>query len=159
MKTRLHNFKDKFQGGLFALWHDIRRSCCLIQHVALMRKTKGHLARNQDNVSEWSNISIRGLFVSVSQYKADIIITPWLVTCSRNDKKLGKKNVHLALSNIYSLLLIFFTSFYVYDYYNEKYKVPHRQNSSKMYAKNRRNRLSQIDASSVQYPGLVQALQ
>ena len=31
------------------------------KHAALRRKSKDWLARNQDNVSEWSNMSIRGL--------------------------------------------------------------------------------------------------
>ena len=36
--------------------------CCFSdKHVALRRKTKCWLARNQNNVSEWSDISIRGL--------------------------------------------------------------------------------------------------
>ena len=30
-------------------------------HAALRRKSKDCLPRNQDNVSEWSNMSIRGL--------------------------------------------------------------------------------------------------
>ena len=36
--------------------------CCLsVQHAALRRKSKDWLARNQDNVSEWSDMSTRGL--------------------------------------------------------------------------------------------------
>jgi hypothetical protein len=36
--------------------------CCFsIQHAALRRKSKDWFARNQDNVSEWSDMSIRGL--------------------------------------------------------------------------------------------------
>jgi hypothetical protein len=31
------------------------------KHTALRRKSKNWLARNQDNVSEWGNISICGL--------------------------------------------------------------------------------------------------
>jgi hypothetical protein len=36
--------------------------CCFsAKHAALMRKSKDWLARNQNNVSEWSDISTRGL--------------------------------------------------------------------------------------------------
>ena len=37
--------------------------CCFsaIKHAALRRKRKDWLARNQDNVSEWGNMSIRRL--------------------------------------------------------------------------------------------------
>jgi len=37
--------------------------CCFsFKYPALRRKSKYWLARNQDNVSEWGNMSIRGLF-------------------------------------------------------------------------------------------------
>ena len=36
--------------------------CCFsAKHAALRRKSKNWLARNQNNVSEWSDMSIRGL--------------------------------------------------------------------------------------------------
>jgi hypothetical protein len=36
--------------------------CCFCaKHAALRRKSKDWLARNQDNVSEWGDMSIRGL--------------------------------------------------------------------------------------------------
>ena len=36
--------------------------CCFsAKHAALRRKNKDWFARNQDNVSEWDDISIRGL--------------------------------------------------------------------------------------------------
>ena len=36
--------------------------CCFFaKHAALRRKNKDWLARNQDNVSEWGNMSIHGL--------------------------------------------------------------------------------------------------
>jgi hypothetical protein len=36
--------------------------CCFsAKHATLRRKNKDELARNQANVSEWSNMSIRGL--------------------------------------------------------------------------------------------------
>ena len=38
--------------------------CCFsAKHAALRRKSKGWLARNQDNVSEWGDMSIRGLLL------------------------------------------------------------------------------------------------
>jgi hypothetical protein len=36
--------------------------CCLsANHIAIKRKSKDWLARNQDNMSGWDNMSIRGL--------------------------------------------------------------------------------------------------
>ena len=36
--------------------------CCFsAKHAALRRKTKDQLAQNQNNVSEWDDMSIRGL--------------------------------------------------------------------------------------------------
>ena len=35
--------------------------CCSAKHVTLRRKSKDWFARNQDNVSEWGDMSIRGL--------------------------------------------------------------------------------------------------
>ena len=35
--------------------------CCFSAKYALRRKSKDRLARNQNNVSEWSNMSTRGL--------------------------------------------------------------------------------------------------
>ena len=36
--------------------------CCFsAKHLALRKKSKDWLTRNQDNVSEWANMSIRGL--------------------------------------------------------------------------------------------------
>ena len=38
--------------------------CCFsTKHTALRRKSKDWLARNQDNVSEWGDMSIRGLLI------------------------------------------------------------------------------------------------
>ena len=38
--------------------------CCFsAKHAALMRKSKDWLVRNQDNVSEWSDMSMHGLLV------------------------------------------------------------------------------------------------
>ena len=41
--------------------------CCFsAKHAALRRKNEDRLARNQDNVSEWGDMSIRRPVVSVS---------------------------------------------------------------------------------------------
>jgi hypothetical protein len=41
--------------------------CCFsAKHVALRKKSKDWLARNQDNVSEWGNMFICGLLFSVN---------------------------------------------------------------------------------------------
>jgi hypothetical protein len=36
-------------------------SCLCAKHAAFMRKSKDWLARNQDNVSKWRDMSTRGL--------------------------------------------------------------------------------------------------
>ena len=59
--------------------------CSSTKHAALRRKSKNWLARNQNNVAEWSDMSIRGLlfqcactikiqFSLLVEYKADLII-------------------------------------------------------------------------------------
>ena len=45
--------------------YEIGICCFSTKHAALRRKSKDWLARNQNNVSEWGNMSTRGL-VSVS---------------------------------------------------------------------------------------------
>ena len=56
-----------------------------------MRKSKDSLARNQDNVSEWSNMCTHGLYlvlalkiqlVMLVYYKTDIIVFSLTVACS-----------------------------------------------------------------------------
>ena len=50
-ETRLDNTKD-FKIGI----------CCFsVRYAALRRKSQDWLARNKDNVSEWSDMSTRGL--------------------------------------------------------------------------------------------------
>jgi hypothetical protein len=50
-ETRLRQIKD-YKVGI----------CCFFaKYAALRRKSKDWLARNQDNVSEWGNMSVRGL--------------------------------------------------------------------------------------------------
>ena len=41
--------------------YEIGICCFSAKHAALRRKSKHRLARNQDNVSEWGDMSIRGL--------------------------------------------------------------------------------------------------
>jgi hypothetical protein len=43
--------------------YEIGVCCFSAKHAALRRKSKGWLARNQDNVSEWGDMSIRGLLL------------------------------------------------------------------------------------------------
>jgi hypothetical protein len=55
--------------------------CCFsTKHAALMRKRKDWLARNQNNVSEWSDMSTHGRL-----FQSAIIIISLNVTCSRRD--------------------------------------------------------------------------
>jgi hypothetical protein len=42
--------------------YEIGICCFSAKHAALRRKSKDWLARNQNNVSEWSNMSASGLF-------------------------------------------------------------------------------------------------
>ena len=43
--------------------YKISISCFSTKHAALRRKSKDWLARNQNNVSEWSDMSTRGLLL------------------------------------------------------------------------------------------------
>jgi hypothetical protein len=46
---------------------------CTAEHAALMRKSKDWFARNQNNVSEWSDLSTHGLlFQYVSSMKIQL---------------------------------------------------------------------------------------
>jgi hypothetical protein len=44
--------------------YEIGMCCFSAKHAALRRKSKDWWARNQDNVSEWSDMSIHGLCFS-----------------------------------------------------------------------------------------------
>ena len=46
--------------------YEIGICCFSAKHTALRRKSRDWLARNQNNVSEWSDMSTRRLLVSVS---------------------------------------------------------------------------------------------
>ena len=53
--------------------------CCFsAKHTQLRSRSKDWLARNQDNVSEWGNMSIRGLlFQWVSTIKIQLSVLVW----------------------------------------------------------------------------------
>ena len=49
--------------------------CCFsAKHAALTKKSKDWLARNQDNVSEWGDMSIRGLCFSELTLKIQLSV-------------------------------------------------------------------------------------
>jgi hypothetical protein len=50
-RPRLRKTKD-YESGI---------CCFFLKHAVLRRKNKDWLAQNQDNVSEWGDMSIRGL--------------------------------------------------------------------------------------------------
>jgi hypothetical protein len=66
--------------------YEIDICCFSANHAAFRRKSKDWLARNQDNVSEWGNMSIQWLLFQwastikiqlsvLVEYKADLIIS------------------------------------------------------------------------------------
>jgi hypothetical protein len=71
--------------------------CCFsAKHAALRRKSKDRLTRNQNNVSEWIDMSTRGLlFQWASTIKSNSACSSctkrtsssshWILTCSRHD--------------------------------------------------------------------------
>ena len=70
--------------------------CFSARHAAYRRKGKNWLARNQDNVSEWSDISIRGLLLQWASTKKSNYACwystnwtsssyHWTLICSRHD--------------------------------------------------------------------------
>jgi hypothetical protein len=71
--------------------------CCFsAKHSALRRKSKDCLSRNQNNVSEWSDMSTRGLLfgelallkpnsVYCSRTKRSSSSSHWKLSCSRHD--------------------------------------------------------------------------
>ena len=92
--------------------YEIGICCFSANHRVLRRNSKDCLARNQDNVSEWSDMSTHGqLFQWVSTikiqlrelayYTADIIIISLNKTCSRHD--IAEK--HLVLNANHSITI------------------------------------------------------
>ena len=80
----------------------------LLPYTTLRNKSKDCLARNQDNVSEWSDMSIHELLLlwsSTIQIQLSILVCTkrtsssfhWKVACSGHD--ISCKNVELALHN------------------------------------------------------------
>jgi hypothetical protein len=60
--------------------YEIGICCFSSKHAALRRKIKDWLARNQNNVSEWGDMSIRGLlFQLLHNVLKFVIIDRWLV--------------------------------------------------------------------------------
>jgi hypothetical protein len=47
------------------------------KHAVLRRKSKDWLARNQDNVSEWSDMYIRGLLFPLANTMKKISVLVW----------------------------------------------------------------------------------
>jgi hypothetical protein len=98
------------------------------KHAALMRKSKDGLARNQNNVSEWCDLSIRGpllhwastieiLLRVLSSTKRTLSSSHWKLTCSRHNIAWhifvcsGRGLTFLSLSTIFRLyfgILVFF---------------------------------------------------
>jgi hypothetical protein len=52
--------------------YEIGICCFSANHAALRRKSKDWLARNQDNVSDWGNISTRRLLPLASSIKIQL---------------------------------------------------------------------------------------
>jgi hypothetical protein len=72
-------------------YYDFDFGCFYAKNAQLKTNIKDWLARNQDNISEWCDISTHGLAVvlltlhSKNWYKVDIIISSSNVTCSCHD--------------------------------------------------------------------------
>jgi hypothetical protein len=55
--------------------------CFSVEHAALRRKSKDWFSRNQNNVSEWSDMSTRGmLFQCASTIKIQLSVLIWYKT-------------------------------------------------------------------------------
>jgi hypothetical protein len=52
--------------------YEIAICCFSTKHTALRRKSKDLLARNQDNVTEWGDMSTRGLLFPKGQSRLNI---------------------------------------------------------------------------------------
>jgi hypothetical protein len=78
--------------------------CCFsVKHAALGRKSKDWTARNQDNVSEWSDRSTRRTNSTCwSRTKWTSSSSHWNLTCSHR-QGIAEKLLNWRLSNNYSL--------------------------------------------------------
>ena len=113
--------------------------CCFsAMHAALRRKSKDWLARYQDNVSEWDDMSISGLLFHryktqlsmLVWYKADLIIISLNITIGLAMILLRNCRVDVKQQSlkIEKYLLIFITNKYVYIKYYGKCEVIPRVN-------------------------------
>ena len=119
--------------------------CCFsAKHAAFRRKSKDWLARNQDNVSKWGDISTRGLLFQwastikiqlsmLVEYKADLIIislkinkfSPWYSwkiaeLAINNNQSLTHSNIS-SWCDILSILTCLIIAYYIIlreDHYN-----------------------------------------
>ena len=92
----LLNYGRTWVQALIKLDYKVDICCFSAKHTALRRKSKNGLARNQENVSEWGNMSICGLLLQWAStiklqlsvlvlYKADLCIISLKITCSCHD--------------------------------------------------------------------------
>ena len=93
--VRTHNFSNRIGGVMVSVLassavdrgfepqsgqtknYKIGICCFSAKHAALRRKRKDWLSRNQNNVSEWSNMSTRGLLfqcASTMQIKLSVLV-------------------------------------------------------------------------------------
>ena len=95
-------------------YYIINICCYSAEHATLKGKNKDCLVRNQDNMSDWSDMSTRRLLfqwtstikIQLSMlvfYKADIIIIIILLKCNLFLPWYDWKISHLALNNNYSI--------------------------------------------------------
>jgi hypothetical protein len=91
--------------------------CCFsAKHAAIRRKSKDWLARNQNNVSEWSDMSTRALLCQCwSNTKRTSSSSHWILTCSRHD--IAEKIADLALKSTHSLTHSLTHSFWGYIFF------------------------------------------
>ena len=54
--------------------YEIGMCCFSAKHTTLRRKSKDWLARNHDNVSEWGDMSIRGLWASTIKIQLSVLV-------------------------------------------------------------------------------------
>ena len=119
--------------------------CCFsTKHAAFRRKSKDWLARNQDNVSKWGDMSTRGLLFQwastikiqlsmLVEYKADLVIislkinkfSPWyswkiVELALNNNQSLTHSNIS-SWRDILSILTCLIMAYYIMlreDHYN-----------------------------------------
>jgi hypothetical protein len=102
--------------------HKIGICCFSAKHAALRRKNKDWLARNQNNVTEWSDISTRELlFQWASTIKIQLLAywsrtkrksspSHWKWTCSRHDIAEQLLNCRHSLTHSLTCSLFLYTN-------------------------------------------------